>query len=123
MFIPVPSCDTKVCPPSTQVPGPQGPQGDGVDGTNGVSAFSFATAGFVQPAIAANVTVPVASSIQFALGSYVWVEVAGEMKVISKPTVTSIELQNTGWAGNAAAAALIPNSVQISPTGKSSGTP
>lgn len=76
-----------------------------------------------MPAIGANVVVPVASSVQFALGSYVWVEVAGEMKVIAKPTVSSITLQNTGWAGNAAAAALIPNSVLISPTGKSSGTP
>lgn len=76
-----------------------------------------------MPAIVANVTVGVASSVQFSLGMYVWVEVAGEMRVISKPDATSIELQNTGWAGNAAAAAVIPISVQITPTGKSAGAP
>lgn len=94
-----------------------------MDGTNGISSFTNTIESFVMPASAANVTVDVVGSTAFAIGMYVWVEVAGEMKVISKPDSVSLQLQNTGWAGNSAAAAVIPAGVQISPTGKSAGAP
>jgi hypothetical protein len=76
-----------------------------------------------MPAVGASVNVPVTNSSSFANGVYVWVEIAGEMKVMAKPDLGDMTLLNTGWAGNAAAGTVIPPIVQISPTGKSAGVP
>lgn len=119
-FLPTPLCGypTQTCVP-TQIPGPQGAAGTGTNGTDGLSCFTFTLDAFVMPAVDATVDVSVASSIQFAVGEYVWVEIAGEMQITAKSDESHMTLKNTGWTDNVLPGTNIPPSVEISPVGKS----
>lgn len=76
-----------------------------------------------MPDVGLDVTFAVIDSRAYSIGMYVWVEQAGEMKVLAHPSDTSLQLQNTGWAGNAVVTTVIPTLVKITPTGKSAGVP
>lgn len=58
--------------------------------------YTSTTAEFNQPAVDSNVTVSVRNSRLFAVGSNVFIEVGGNYEVISKPSVTQLELKNLG---------------------------
>lgn len=102
----------------TNIPGPQGDPGtDGTDGAAGKNAFTVLTAQFVQPAANANVTVNVQDSSWMVVGQFLFVATGGEYQVVSKPNALSVELENLGYANNAAPTTIIPNASQISPSG------
>jgi hypothetical protein len=109
------SCDSTV---SSNIPGPAGPSGaNGNNGTNGTNAFTTVSAQFVMPAIAGTVVVTVADSSWAAIGQKVFVQGAGYFTVTAKTDGTHMTLQNTGYTGNAAPAAIIAAANQISPGG------
>lgn len=115
-------CDP--CNP-TQVPGVQGdPGADGVDGINGVSAFTLVTAAAVVPAIGANVTLTVGNSTWAAIGQIVYLgDGIGYYEVVAIPSSSSIQLENLGYVGNAAAATAIPIGTALVPGGVQGPTP
>jgi len=112
------SCE---CPTSSSssVPGPQGePGADGTNGTDGVDAFTTTTSNFTQPASAADTaSIPVVDSTWMVVGQAVFVLGGGYYTVISKADATHVVLNNLGYAGNAAPAAVITSGAQISPAG------
>src|SRR5687767_11805116 len=93
--------------PTVQVPGPNGI--DGADGADGENAFTHLSASFTQPAVNANVTAEVDSSIWLSPGQIVFIETGGYYEVISKPSDTEVVLKNLGYTGNAAPAVVIPS--------------
>lgn len=116
--------DTPCCEETIQVPGPAGENGEnGENGTDGVNAYTALTAGFTMPAELANVTAAVGSSVWMTVGQVLFIENAGHMEVVSKPTSTSVSLKNledssTGeYDTNAAPATAIANASTISPAG------
>lgn len=111
----VPSCEPEV----VNIPGPQGEQGEpGEDGCTGTNAYTNTTADFIVPAVGNNVTVSVGQSAFMGIGQYIWTETAGQYTVVSRPTSTSVELENTGQDGNAAPTTNIVAGVRVSPSGK-----
>ncbi len=69
--------------------------------------YSLTTASFTQPSIGANVTVNVRNSRIFPAVATVFVEGGGAYTVVSKPSSTSLSLQNTGATGNASPGATV----------------
>jgi len=63
------------------------------------------TASFVQPASGSNVTVDVADSS--LVGPNVFIPIGGYYTLISIPSPTQIEIQNTGFSQNATAGTTI----------------
>jgi len=112
------SCDC-TDPVVENIPGPQGADGaDGNDGTNGVNAFTLTSADFTQPVDNANVTVDVLTSEWAAVGQIVFVEGGGFYEVISKPSSTSLELENLALDANSPPTTIVPASSQVSPAGE-----
>jgi len=85
------------------------------------SAVTTTTTSYTQPAIGANVTINVDDSSIFAVGQYVFVEGGGNYEVISKPTLTQLEIRNTGDPGNVAPATVITSGKLVTPSGQSLG--
>lgn len=108
-------CDSAV---TTEVPGPAGaPGAPGADGTDGSNAFTTTTAQYTQPAVGNNVTIAVTDSTWAAIGQPVFVSVGGSYTVASIPDATHLQITNLGYSGNAAPAAIVATSQQVSPSG------
>lgn len=105
-------------PETTQLPGPQGDPGtNGTNGAAGVSAVTTLTAGFVQPAVNANVSMTVANSTWLSVGQIYFVEQGGYYEVVSKADSTHVTGENLGYDENAPPATNIPSSAQVSAAG------
>lgn len=108
-------CDENIV---TRYPGPKGDTGSaGSDGANGVNAYTLSLAQFTVPAASATVTIDVASSVWMSPGQVVHIQNAGYYEVSSKPTSSSVTVENLDYSGNAAAGAVIPTSQIITPAG------
>ena len=106
------------------VPGPRGSTGvPGTDGTDGVDAFTITTAAFVMPAEGANVSVLVTDTSWASIGQIVYVEGAGYMEVVAKPTATEFTLENledtatSHYVGNVAPATNVASDKRVAPAG------
>lgn len=107
------TCDTT--PITVNTPGPTG--ATGAAGADGVSAFSTVTASWTVPAIGASVALTVSDSTWMSVGQVVFIVDAGYYEVQSKADSTHVTVKNLGYTGNAAAAASIGATKQISPGG------
>lgn len=111
------------CPtvPPTLIPGLEGMAAlPATNGADGLSAFTVTTAGFVIPAIAANVTVAVASSLWMTVGQKVFASDGtddGTFEVVSKPGPTSVVLKFMGYTDDSAPGATIDSGAGVSPSG------
>lgn len=94
-------------------------------GSNGDNAFTFTSADFTQPAVAANVTVDVLTSgqntNQFAQKGQI-IHVSDTLKfswyeVVQRIGSTQIELKNLGYTGSAAPGDVIASGANVSPAG------
>jgi hypothetical protein len=94
-------------------------------GSNGDNAFTFTSADFTQPAVAANVTVDVLTSgqntNQFAQKGQI-VHVSDTLKfswyeVVQRIGTTQIELKNLGYTGSASPGDVIASGANVSPAG------
>ena len=70
----------------------------------------------MQPAIAGNVTIPVANSLWIGVGQIIYVENGGYYSVTSVPNSVTVQIQNLGYTGNAAPGTSIGAS-KVSPGG------
>ena len=84
--------------------------------------YSLTTASFTQPAVEANVTVNVRNSRIFPSGATVFVENGGAYTVVSKPSSTSLSLQNTGVTGNAAPGVTVASGSKVYVSGQQGAT-
>ena len=110
------------------IPGPQGTAGsDGEDGTDGVNAYTSTTAAFTMPAEGSNVTISVGNSDWLGVDQAVWIEVGGAkgtFEVVSKPTSTSLEVQNLEstasslYTENSAPGTNFASGATVSPAGR-----
>lgn len=113
-------CDDVVV---TAVPGPAGAAGaDGADGTDGIDAFTITSNDYTQPAAAANVTVDVDESRWMSTGQIVFIEGGGYYEVVSKPSFTSVTLENLDYAANAAPTTVISAASKVSAAGEKGET-
>ncbi len=111
-------CEPCSSPLVENVPGPAGAAGAaGAAGTNGVNAFSTTSAGFTQPAVAATVSVTVVSSAWAIIGADAYVQNGGYYLITAIADSTHVTLQNRGYTGNAAPAAIIGAGQRISLAG------
>lgn len=109
------SCDT---PTTISVPGVEGDAGAaGTNGTNGINAFTQTTADFTVPAISANVTISVGSSVWMVVGQTIFIEDAGAFEVVSKGSTTSVTLTYLDYDINTAAGNNILTGAQVGPSG------
>lgn len=109
---------TGTCERVFQIPGPQGdPGSDGADGSNGSNAYTTTALAFVQPAVGADVTVPIADGNWMSVGQVIFVEGGGDYEVQSA-TAISMTIRNLGYAHNAAPAAVIGGAAKVSPSGE-----
>ncbi len=92
--------------------GPTGPTG-----TNGVSATTTLSAGFVQPAVGANVQITVGTTAWMVATEVLYVAVAGYMQIVSVDSGALVTVQNLGYAGNAAPAAPVAIGGRVTPGG------
>jgi len=108
------------CPdgfPAT-TPGPAGAAGAaGTNGTNGTNAFTTTTAGYTQPAVAATVSVAVATSAWAVIGQVVYVQNGGYYTVTAIADATHLTLSNLGYSGNAAPTTIIGSGQRVGPGG------
>src|SRR5260221_54607 len=105
------------CCATTQTVDVPGVQGDaGGDGSDGQNAYTLTTLAFVVPAIGADVTVSVLSSLWMAIGQ-VLVVVGTFFRVVSNPTATSVMLENLGYTGGNPPGATINANSTLSPAG------
>jgi hypothetical protein len=115
-------CEPRCCPTTTTAttgsPGAPGAAGaDGADGSDGLNAFTITTEDFVVPAIGANVTITVDDSVWAVPGQNVFVEGAGYFEVVSKPSITTMQLEYLDYEGNTHATDNISAGAQVSPSG------
>ena len=116
--------------PSGGPPGPIGPKGDtgsvgpvgatgpqGSQGPVGQAASTVTTANFTMPPVNGNVGVFMANTTWMGSGMYVNVVGAGTFKVLSVPSTTNTQLQNTGAFGNAAPGGTILNGAVVNCSG------
>lgn len=82
-----------------------------------MAGYTQLTAGFTQPAAAANVTVSVADSSWMSPTQVIYIQSAGYFEVQSLPDATSAIIQNLDYAGNAVATTAIANGQGVSPAG------
>lgn len=122
----LPDCCSAPCeePAVVNVPGPQGEAGtNGSNGTDGTNAFTDLTAQFTMPAEGANVTINVTDSAWATIGQPVFIQFAGTMQVMAKPSATQLTVNNLADTGgdeypnNAAPGTNIPNGSTVSPSG------
>lgn len=115
------------CPDANtvQVPGPQGTLGTaGTNGTNGINAYTItATSTFVVPAVNANVTVQVGSSVWMFIGQNIYIPGAGYFEVVTVPSATSVQLKYLNYQVNTNAAAVIAIGSGVSPGGTQPSAP
>ncbi len=105
------------CSPQ-QIVGPQGNPGiDGINGTNGENAFTTTTASFVQPAVSSTVNIEVVNSDWATVGQPVFVTTGGSYLVTVVPDSSHITIENLGYSGNAAPAAVIASTSVVTPSG------
>lgn len=107
---------------SVAVPGPAGAAGAaGTNGTNGKNAFTTLTANFTMPAALASGVATVADSSWATIGQFIYLQSAGHLKVLAKPTALSLTLENPETASlytdNVAGGTVIANGSTISPAG------
>jgi uncharacterized membrane protein len=90
-----------------------------------VNAFTTTTANYVQPAVAGTVVVDVVDSTWIAIGQVLYVTGGGYYLVTATPTAITVTLQNLGYSGNAAPAAVVASPADVSPGGLEgpAGTP
>lgn len=115
-----PGCCTTTCDDVLvqNVPGPAGADGaDGAAGADGVNAFTDTTAQYVQPAVSGTVNVAVSDSTWVSVGQVIFVENGGYYTADAVPDGTHITLNNLGYTGNAAPAAVIAAGQDVSPGG------
>lgn len=86
----------------------------GVQGASGGDdTFTYTTADFVMPNVAATVLVTVDSSSFFEVGMRAFVNTAGYFTVTDVPDGTHLELENEGAPGNAAPTTNISTGVSV----------
>tara|TARA_R110000868_G_scaffold38259_2_gene134062 strand:- start:4055 stop:4915 length:861 start_codon:yes stop_codon:yes gene_type:complete len=95
---------------------------NGADGIDGKNAFTITAAAFTQPAIGAQVTIPVSDAGQYtgiwaAVPQIIFIENGGYYEVFSSSSATVITVTNLGYLGNTIAGALIPLGQEVSPAG------
>lgn len=89
---------------------------------NGLNAFTLTTNSFIQPSVSGTVVVNISNitplNNQWAIvGQVVYIGGGGYYLVTSVPTLTSVQVQNLGYAGNAAPGVTIPTGQTFSPGG------
>lgn len=106
------------------MPGPRGPTGtNGTNGTNGSNAFTATTADFAMPAELANVAVSVGDTTWASIGQILYVDGAGYLEVMAKPSATQFTLKNlentaTGvYTSNVAPATNVAFPKRVAPAG------
>lgn len=99
------------------IPGPTGATGAAGANGLGINAFTALTAGFTVPAIAANVTITVASTAWMGVNQILFIASAGFYQVISITDVTHAIVENLGYTGNAIAGVNIASAQTVSPGG------
>ena len=107
------TCDTT--PVTVNTPGPTG--ATGAAGADGVDAFSTVTASWTVPSVGASVALTVSDSTWMSVGQVVFIVDAGYYEVQSKADSTHVTVKNLGYTGNAAPAAAIGATKQVSPGG------
>ena len=100
--------------------GPQGPVGpvgatgpQGQQGIPGQAAITHTTANFTIPPINGNVQLTIQNSTWMASGMFVYIVGAGNYKVLSVPSGTTAQIQNTGAFGNAAAGGTVLSGADV----------
>lgn len=105
----------------TGSPGPTGPIGPtgptGPSGASGGTSFTTTAANFTQPAVSGTVSVTVAATAWMAVGMVVYVATGGYYSVSSITSGTVVVLENLGYTGNAAPAAVINSGSSVGPGG------
>lgn len=89
---------------------------------NGLNAFTITTSSFVQPNVSSNVTVNVSNITPLnnqwaAIGQIIYIAGGGYYQVVSVPSLTSVVVQNLGYAGNAAPGVTVPAAGLFTPGG------
>ena len=92
------------------------------NGVNGKNIWTITTANFTQPLAGNQVTISVSSTQQlsnqgFGIGQVIYIENGGYYEVISIASLTSMTIENLGYAGNAAPASNIASGSKVSPGG------
>lgn len=92
------------------------------NGVNGKNIWTVTTANFTQPLAGNQVTITVSSTQQlsnqgFGIGQVIYIENGGYYEVISIASLTSMTIENLGYAGNAAPASNIALGAKVSPGG------
>lgn len=100
-------------PVVVEIPGVEGASGD-----PGLNAFTETTGDFIVPAIGANVTILVETSLWMAVGQPVFVEGAGTFEVISKPSTGSFVGEYLDYSTNTETGNLIATGADVSPGGQ-----
>ena len=97
---------------------------------DGLNSFTTLASSYVQPSVGANVTIATTNLGQLnnkwvGVGQILFIVGGGYYQVVSVPSLTTIEVQNLGYTGNAAPAATIASGGNVSPGGLQgvSGTP
>lgn len=112
------SCDSD-CTTLVAIPGPRGPTGPAAaDGSDGLNAVTTVTASFTMPACSGSVSVEVESSAGLPVGSTVYVESAGYMRLLSKPDATHLLLSNLCLTDNAPIGTVIPAAGLVTTAGR-----
>lgn len=100
-------------PVVVEIPGVEGESGD-----PGLNAFTETAGDFIVPAIDANVTILVESSLWMVVGQPVFVEDAGTFEVISKPSTGSFVGKYLDYSTNTETGTLIATGAAVSPGGQ-----
>lgn len=117
-----PECDPIV---TQGVPGPQGAAGaNGTNGSPGANSFTHLTAGYIQPAANANVTVAVADSTWAGNNQYIYIQGGGHYQVQSVPDTTHLIVKNLNYSltGTAVPGTVVGSGQIVTPAGAQGAT-
>ena len=89
---------------------------------DGLNSFTTLAASFTQPGVGLNVTVSTTNLGQLnnrwaGVGQILFIVGGGYYQVVSVPSLTTIEVKNLGYTGNAAPGATIASGGNVSPGG------
>jgi len=89
---------------------------------DGLNSFTTLAASFTQPGVGLNVTVSTTNLGQLnnrwvGVGQILYVVGGGYYQVVSVPSLTTVQVQNLGYTGNAAPAATVASGGKVSPGG------
>lgn len=93
------------------------------NGVNGKNIWTVTTANFTQPAIGNPVTISVSSTLQlsnqgFGIGQVVYIENGGGYYLVTSiNSLTSMDVTNLGYTGNAAPGVVVLTNAKVSPGG------